>query len=91
MPKLYNSPIIECTDMQTEMLEYAMSNTMKGIKHLKNEMDLAFLLRVKFEHKYGLYWHCLVGMHFQGEILHEADCYLYMTLGKMKVLLFKSG
>ena len=53
---------------------------------------LGFLpTRCQFDKKFGPTWHCIVGRNFGSFVTHETKHFLYMYLGQVAVLLFKSG
>ena len=45
----------------------------------------------QFDKKFGPTWHCIVGRNFGSFVTHETKHFLYMYLGQVAVLLFKSG
>jgi dynein light chain LC8-type len=47
--------------------------------------------RCQFDKKFGPTWHCIVGRNFGSFVTHETKHFLYMYLGQVAVLLFKSG
>jgi hypothetical protein len=46
---------------------------------------------LQFDKKFGPTWHCIVGRNFGSFVTHETKHFLYMYLGQVAVLLFKSG
>ena len=55
------------------------------------EKDIAAYIKKEFDKKYNPTWHCIVGRDFGSYVTHETKHFVYFYLGKVAVLLFKSG
>ncbi|KAJ0537679.1 putative dynein ATPase [Helianthus annuus] len=44
----------------------------------------------KFDCLYGPAWHCIVGTSFGSYVTHSSGCFLYFSIDKVHVLLFKT-
>ncbi|KAL8258235.1 hypothetical protein R6Q59_030276 [Mikania micrantha] len=58
-----------------------------------NKIDtkrLALALKKKFDCLYGPAWHCIVGTSFGSYVTHSTGCFLYFSIDKVHVLLFKT-
>ncbi|KAF5793956.1 putative dynein ATPase [Helianthus annuus] len=51
---------------------------------------LALALKKKFDCLYGPAWHCIVGTSFGSYVTHSSGCFLYFSIDKVHVLLFKT-
>lgn len=49
------------------------------------------LLQRKFDSKYGPTWHCIVGSDFKAAFTHESKNFIFVSVGKHNVLLFRAG
>ncbi|PWA41392.1 dynein light chain type 1 family protein [Artemisia annua] len=51
---------------------------------------LALALKKEFDSLYGPAWHCIVGTSFGSYVTHSSGCFLYFSIDKVHVLLFKT-
>jgi dynein light chain LC8-type len=49
------------------------------------------VLQRRFDGKYGTSWHCIVGTDFKAAFSHESKNFIFLTIGKTNVLLYKAG
>mmetsp|Transcript_40305 Transcript_40305/g.101237 ORF Transcript_40305/g.101237 Transcript_40305/m.101237 type:complete len:88 (-) Transcript_40305:119-382(-) len=82
--------VVRHHEMEAEMLEYAINQTLHAIETYNTEREIASHMKKEFEEAYGATWHCLVGRHFSSYVTHEKGCYAYFYVGQMGVLLFKT-
>ncbi|CAN6454226.1 unnamed protein product [Victoria cruziana] len=52
---------------------------------------LAFSLKKEFDKVYGPAWHCIVGTSFGSFVTHSVGGFLYFSLDKLYILLFKTS
>ncbi len=45
----------------------------------------------RFDAKYGPAWHCIVGSDFKAAFSHESKHFIFVSIGKMNILLYKAG
>ena len=48
-------------------------------------------IKKEFDKKYGPTWHCIVGRNFGSYVTHETKHFIYLYMGQVAILLFKSG
>jgi hypothetical protein len=48
-------------------------------------------LQRRFDGKYGPAWHCIVGSDFKAAFSHESKNFIFVSIGKMNILLYKAG
>ncbi|OIS96621.1 PREDICTED: dynein light chain, cytoplasmic [Nicotiana attenuata] len=52
---------------------------------------LALLLKKEFDSSYGPAWHCIVGTSFGSYVTHSIGGFLYFSIDKVYVLLFRTA
>lgn len=58
----------------------------------RNDIDVERTTRQIKEHfdkNYLPNWHCIVGKNFYSSFSHEAQCYIFLYIGQVAVLLYK--
>ncbi|RDX71365.1 Dynein light chain, cytoplasmic [Mucuna pruriens] len=59
-----------------------------------NKLDskrLALALKKEFDSSYGPAWHCIVGSSFGSYVTHSLGGFLYFSIDKVYILLFKTA
>ncbi|ESW23807.1 hypothetical protein PHAVU_004G077100 [Phaseolus vulgaris] len=59
-----------------------------------NKLDsklLALSLKKEFDSSYGPAWHCIVGTSFGSYVTHSLGGFLYFSIDKVYILLFKTA
>lgn len=51
---------------------------------------LAYNLKKEFDKVYGPAWHCIVGSSFGSFVTHATGCFLYFSMEKLCILLFRT-
>ncbi|XP_021741680.1 uncharacterized protein LOC110707907 [Chenopodium quinoa] len=51
---------------------------------------IAFNLKKEFDKVYGPAWHCIVGSSFGSFVTHATGCFLYFSMEKLCILLFRT-
>ncbi|PKI66738.1 hypothetical protein CRG98_012933 [Punica granatum] len=51
---------------------------------------MAYNMKKEFDKIYGPAWHCIVGSSFGSFVTHATGCFLYFSMEKLYVLLFKT-
>eukprot|EP00921_Rhytidocystis_pertsovi_P012699 GHVQ01020633.1.p1 GENE.GHVQ01020633.1~~GHVQ01020633.1.p1 ORF type:complete len:304 (+),score=107.01 GHVQ01020633.1:179-1090(+) len=88
--------IEKSVDMGHEEIAFAMSISRGAfISLMKNELrywqEVAKMLKLAFDEKFGGTWHVIVGQHFGAFVTHEAKHMIYFTVGQLSFLVFKHG
>ncbi|XP_031123647.1 dynein light chain 1, cytoplasmic-like [Ipomoea triloba] len=52
---------------------------------------LALALKKEFDSEYGPAWHCIVGTSFGSYVTHSLGGFLYFSIDKVYILLFKTA
>ncbi|KAI3827337.1 hypothetical protein L1987_01410 [Smallanthus sonchifolius] len=52
--------------------------------------QIAFNMKKDFDKVYGPAWHCIVGSSFGSFVTHATGCFLYFTMEKLYILVFKT-
>ena len=77
-------------DMTKEMIEEARDHALKAFEAETHEKAIASHIKREFERKHKGIWHCIVGKNFGSYVTHETKAYIYLYVGQMAVLLWKS-
>ncbi|XP_057768182.1 uncharacterized protein LOC130988381 [Salvia miltiorrhiza] len=51
---------------------------------------MAFNIKKEFDKVYGPAWHCIVGSSFGSFVTHSTGCFLYFSMEKLYILVFKT-
>ncbi|KAF8389077.1 hypothetical protein HHK36_025762 [Tetracentron sinense] len=51
---------------------------------------MAYNMKKEFDRVYGPAWHCIVGSNFGSFVTHSTGCFLYFSIEKIFVLMFKT-
>ncbi|XP_015866406.2 uncharacterized protein LOC107403987 [Ziziphus jujuba] len=51
---------------------------------------MAYNMKKEFDKVYGPAWHCIVGSNFGSFVTHSTGCFLYFSMEKLYILLFKT-
>lgn len=83
---------IKAADMPPPMQEHAFRcarDTLDTFDKLQCKR-VAFMLKKEFDKVYGPAWHCIVGTSFGSYVTHSLGGFVYFSLDKVSVLLFKT-
>ncbi|CAM9498909.1 unnamed protein product [Discosporangium mesarthrocarpum] len=83
--------VIKNVDMSDEMQQDVVNCACEAVESFTIEKDIAGFMKKEFDKKYGPTWHCIVGRNFGSYVTHEPGSFIYLVLGNVAVLLFKSG
>ena len=83
--------VIKSTDMSEEMQQAAVDCTCQAMDRYNVEKDIAAFVKKEFDKKFNPTWHCIIGRNFGSYVTHETKHFVYLYLGQVAVLLFKSG
>ncbi|KAG9449605.1 hypothetical protein H6P81_009570 [Aristolochia fimbriata] len=84
---------IVAKDMPPFMQIHAVTcarKTYDGLEKFSSK-TLAFTLKKEFDKVYGPAWHCIVGSSFGSFVTHSVGGFLYFSLEKVHILLFKTA
>ncbi|GKV06400.1 hypothetical protein SLE2022_265820 [Rubroshorea leprosula] len=51
---------------------------------------MAYNMKKEFDKVYGPAWHCIVGSNFGSFVTHSTGCFLYFSMEKLYILIFKT-
>jgi dynein light chain LC8-type len=77
-------------DMTKEMQDDARNFVIAAFESETQEKAIASFVKHEFQRKYKGTWHCIVGKNFGSYVTHETKGYIYLTVGQVAVLLWKS-
>ncbi|KAA0196725.1 Dynein light chain cytoplasmic [Fasciolopsis buskii] len=79
------------TEMQEDMLEYAVETTRRAFDKYTTESEVAQFIKKEFDNQYNPTWHCIVGKTYGSFISYETGTFLDFVYGEKAILLFKAG
>lgn len=82
---------IRQTDMEDHVKHDAIRVIMNAFKAHKVEREIAHYIKKEFDKLHGGVWHCIVGRNFGSLVSHEASYFLYMYVGSVAILLFRTS
>lgn len=84
---------VKAADMASNMQVHAFRCARKQIDTQQSfsSKQTASALKKEFDGAYGPAWHCIVGMSFGSFVTHSDGGFLYFTIDKISVLLFKTA
>ncbi|KAI5058222.1 hypothetical protein GOP47_0026392 [Adiantum capillus-veneris] len=83
---------IKAADMSAPMQEHAFRcarDCLDAVGKLQSKR-IAYTLKKEFDKVYGPAWHCIVGTSFGSYVTHSLGGFVYFSLDKVSVLLFKT-
>ncbi|XAR66920.1 Dynein ATPase [Bertholletia excelsa] len=80
------------TDMPGFMQVHAFRCARRTYDDLEkfSSKHLAFNMKKEFDKVYGPAWHCIVGSSFGSFVTHSTGCFLYFSMEKLYILIFKT-
>ncbi|KAG5477150.1 hypothetical protein GH5_04232 [Leishmania sp. Ghana 2012 LV757] len=84
-------PDIKVADISPEMQADALDIASKAIKGHQLEKDMAAHIKREFDKRHFPTWHCIVGRNFGADVEHETKNFIYLYVGQMSVLLWKTA
>ncbi|VDL88645.1 unnamed protein product [Schistocephalus solidus] len=83
--------VVKNADMSSEMQQDAVDICTQALQQYHIEKDIAAYIKKEFDKKYNPTWHCIVGRNFGSYVTHESKHFIYLYMGQVAILLFKSG
>jgi dynein light chain LC8-type len=83
--------VIKNADMSEEMQQEVIDTAAQALDKYNIEKDIAAFIKKEFDKRHGPTWHCIVGRNFGSYVTHETKHFVYLYLGQVAILLFKSG
>jgi len=83
--------VVKAVDMSDALQEAAKEIALKAFEEYKVEKEIAQYIKKEFDRQYGATWHVIVGKNFGSFVTHETGNFIYLYIGSIAVLLFKSG
>ncbi|KAJ7296205.1 hypothetical protein O6H91_Y137400 [Diphasiastrum complanatum] len=82
----------KAADMAVEMREHAVCCAQQAVIGSEKPQfrRIASLLKKEFDRTYGPAWHCIAGSSFGSFVTHSVGGFVYFSIGKVSVLLFKT-
>ncbi|KAE9597553.1 hypothetical protein Lal_00029979 [Lupinus albus] len=92
--KHMNNLRVRASDMPLPLQNHAFSfarNILHSMPPKKLDSKyLALALKKEFDSSYGPAWHCIVGTSFGSYVTHSLGGFLYFSIDKVYILLFKT-
>lgn len=85
---------VKAADMPSEMQVHAFRCARMACDSQSGSFSskqLAFAIKKEFDKTYGPAWHCIVGTNFGSFVTHSVGGFLYFSIDKVSILLFKTA
>ncbi|XP_044478240.1 dynein light chain LC6, flagellar outer arm-like [Mangifera indica] len=85
---------VRASDMPLPLQNKAFKCARDHLNSMPGKLDskrLALALKKEFDSSYGPAWHCIVGTSFGSYVTHSLGGFLYFSIDKVYVLLFKTA
>ncbi|ONK66203.1 uncharacterized protein A4U43_C06F5300 [Asparagus officinalis] len=84
---------VRAADMSLAMQRKAFRCAREVMKEMTklDSKKLALALKKEFDSSYGPAWHCIVGTSFGSYVTHSLGGFLYFSIDKVYVLLFRTA
>ena len=92
--------VIKCSDMpekiQLEAISQGIQAFYRNIPENPEDPSESYLkiaeeIKKEFDHKYKKAWHCIVGDNFGSFVTHESKTFIFFSIDKISILLFKTA
>ncbi|KAF8571434.1 hypothetical protein P879_02505 [Paragonimus westermani] len=83
--------VVKNADMSEDMQQDAAECCVTALEKYTIEKDVAAYIKKEFDKLHNPTWHCVVGRNFGSYVTHETKHFIYLYVGQVAVLLFKSG
>ncbi|KAK9276603.1 hypothetical protein L1049_006138 [Liquidambar formosana] len=85
---------VRASDMPIALQNRAFKCARDNLDSMPGKLDskrLALALKKEFDSSYGPAWHCIVGTSFGSYVTHSLGGFLYFSIDKVYILLFKTA
>ncbi|KAG2708355.1 hypothetical protein I3843_05G170300 [Carya illinoinensis] len=85
---------VRACDMPLPLQNCAFRCARDQLDSMPGKLDskrLALALKKEFDSSYGPAWHCIVGTSFGSYVTHSLGGFLYFSIDKVYILLFKTA
>ncbi|KAH7516304.1 dynein light chain 1, cytoplasmic [Ziziphus jujuba] len=85
---------VRASDMPLPLQNQAFRCARDHLDSMPGKLDskrLALALKKEFDSSYGPAWHCIVGTSFGSYVTHSLGGFLYFSIDKVYILLFKTA
>ncbi|XP_024989035.1 dynein light chain, cytoplasmic-like, partial [Cynara cardunculus var. scolymus] len=89
MPTALQNKAFKCAKDHLHSINSPLPNNNGGSIKIDSKR-LALALKKEFDTSYGPAWHCIVGTSFGSYVTHSLGGFLYFSINKVYVLLFKT-
>ncbi|XP_075659842.1 dynein light chain 1, cytoplasmic [Castanea sativa] len=93
-PHDYLNVRVRASDMPLALQNRAFRCARDHLDSMPSKLDskrLALALKKEFDSSYGPAWHCIVGTSFGSYVTHSIGGFLYFSVDKVYILLFKTA
>ncbi|KAL9453448.1 hypothetical protein AB3S75_009120 [Citrus x aurantiifolia] len=85
---------VRASDMPLPLQNKAFKCARDQLDSMPGKLDskrIALALKKEFDSSYGPAWHCIVGTSFGSYVTHSLGGFLYFSIDKVYILLFKTA
>ncbi|CAH8457335.1 unnamed protein product [Heterobilharzia americana] len=83
--------VIKNVDMTEEMQKGVVDICTVALDKYNIEKDIAAYIKKECDKQYNPTWHCIVGRNYGSYVTHETKHFIYVYIGQVAILVFKSG
>ena len=83
--------VVKKTDMTEEMQKCVFAIAFEAVKTCGSQADMVRHIKSAMDERYNPDWHCFVGRNFGCFVTHETTHFIYLYVGQIAVLLFRTG
>lgn len=83
--------VIKNVDMKEEIQQDVVDCVAQAMEKFTVEKDIAATVKKEMDKKYPGSWHVIVGRNFGSYVTHETGYFMYLYMGQLAILCFKSG
>ena len=83
--------VIKNADMKEDMQQEVVDCIAQAMEKFTVEKDIAATVKKDLDKKYPGSWHVIVGRNFGSYVTHETSHFIYLYMGQLAILCFKSG
>lgn len=84
--KIHKSDLTD--SMQNDAILFAKQGFQKSDTFIQS--TVARYIKLAFDNKYEPVWNCIVGNNFGSYTTHQSDKFIYFSIEKQSILLFKT-
>lgn len=82
---------VKSSDMSEEQQKRAIEAAKAALDQFTVLRDIAGHVKKEFDGAYGTTWHCVVGKSYGCYVTHQANSFVFFSIGELSFMLFKTA